>query len=71
MTSAVASRPAPISGRASLFSAQDEAPRARTLEQAVLATLDERRLRGTAPCLVCGERAVSEGACPSCGSELS
>jgi hypothetical protein len=71
VTSAVGARPATITGRTTLFPARLGEPKIRTLDQLVVATLDERRLRGVAPCLVCGERSAAEGACPSCGSELS
>jgi hypothetical protein len=71
MTTGLAVRRTPIAEPRSLFSANEPEPPRRTLEAAVLATLDERRLRGTAPCLVCGEAVDGGGACRHCGSELS
>jgi hypothetical protein len=71
MTAGVAVRRVPIAEPRSLFSADAPEPSRRTLEAAILAMLDERRLRGTAACLVCGESADASGVCGSCGSELS
>jgi hypothetical protein len=71
MTTGVAVRRAPIAEPRNLFSADAPEPPRRTLEAAILATLDERRLRGTAACLVCGDSADAAGVCRSCGSELS
>ena len=71
MTAGVAVRRTPIAEPRSLFSADAPEPPRRTLEAAILATFDERRLRGTAPCLVCGEAVDAGGVCSSCGTELS
>ena len=70
MTTAVAS-PAASASAVRLFSPDAPGRRARTLEDAVMAMLEERRLRGTAPCLVCGEQVGPAGACDHCGAELS
>ena len=71
MTTAAPARRPPIAQPRTLFAPDSpEAPR-RTLEAAILATLDERRLRGTAPCVVCGESTDAAGVCRNCGSELS
>ena len=71
MTSAVASRTASVTGRVSLFAQDATQPPPRTLEQTVLAALDERRLRGSTACLICGSPAADATPCPSCGSELN
>ena len=67
----VAIRRAPIAEPRSLFSADAPEPPRRTLKVAILATLDERRLRGTASCLVCVEQVGPSGACDHYGAELS
>jgi rubrerythrin len=71
VTGAVATRSAPDAERDRLFAADAVEPRRRTLEDAVVAALAERRLRGAAPCLVCGAPTDGDGPCPSCGAELS
>ena len=67
MTTAVATPVAPVR----LFPPDAAGGRARTLEDAVLAAVESRRLRGFAACLVCGERVEASGECRACGSELS
>ena len=42
-----------------------------SLEDAVLEVAQELRLRGSAPCLVCGEPTDAAGDCRECGSALS
>jgi hypothetical protein len=70
VTTAAPVRRAPIAEPRSLFPPDaPQAPR-RTLEATILATLDERRLRGTAACVVCGDQVGASGECPTCGSSL-
>jgi hypothetical protein len=59
--------PAPVR----LFQPDAADRRARTLEEAVLAAVESRRLRGASACLVCGSEVDASGECRSCGSELS
>jgi hypothetical protein len=42
-----------------------------TLEEAILETWQELRLRRSAACLVCGEPTDAAGECAACGASLS
>jgi tRNA(Ile2) C34 agmatinyltransferase TiaS len=41
-----------------------------TLDERVVAVLEDLALRGRARCLVCGGGLVASGRCPDCGSRL-
>jgi hypothetical protein len=71
VSAAVATRGIAPSARPHLFEPDAAGTPSRTLEDAVLAAVESRRLRGTSRCLVCGEDADATGVCRSCGSELS
>jgi tRNA(Ile2) C34 agmatinyltransferase TiaS len=42
-----------------------------SLDERVMAVLENLALRGRARCLVCGGETESSGRCPHCGSSLS
>jgi tRNA(Ile2) C34 agmatinyltransferase TiaS len=42
-----------------------------TLDERVVAVLEDLELRGRARCLVCGGETAATGRCRSCGSSLS
>jgi hypothetical protein len=71
VNAAATAPPRPALERPVLFAAEGVESRGRTLEDAVLATWRELRLRGGAPCLVCGSTLDAAGACADCGAELS
>jgi hypothetical protein len=71
MSTALAAPAASLGRPTRLFQPDSADRRARTLEDAVMATVETRRLRGRAACLVCGEETPGPGECRSCGSELS
>ena len=66
----LAVRRSPVVESRRLFAPVADSTQRRTLEDLVIAALDERRLRGTAPCLVCDGRVDDSGECAACGSRL-
>jgi hypothetical protein len=71
VTDTLTAPPTATPQRARLFAPEGLEPRGRTLEDSVVATWRDLRLRGTASCLVCGSAVDAEGTCGHCGSELS